>query len=475
MKHTPILLMIWGLVLFPGHTANANRIDNTVESAPGWKAGIARTVITPDQPMWMSGYSSRNRPSEGTLHDLWAKALALEDADGRQAVLVTADLRNFPKNLSDRIRDRVAERFGLTRAQILLNGSHTHSGPLLNTIRNYDYYISALNAEQQERVRQYSEALVGRIVNLVGSALRSLEPAALYAGNGVARFAVNRRNNEEGELEGLTELAGPSDHSVPVLKVVDRSGELMAVAFGYACHPTTLNFYRWSGDWPGFAQLQLERDHPGATALFFQGAGGDQNPLPRRSVPLAEQYGREMAAAVERVLDEEGLMRPLSGQLRTGYSEVELQLSTPPSEETLRELAEGAPDSRRGRWASRQLDKLERGEPLRRTYPYPVQIWRLGEQTLIGLGGELVVDYAIELKRIFGQQIFVLGYSNDVMSYIPTVRIIREGGYEGASSQMVRGMPSTWETNIETVILNEVLRVAEKVGVPIHETTLIPD
>src|SRR5690606_39897908 len=70
----------------------------------------------------------------------------------------------------------------------------------------------------------------------------------------------------------------------------------------------------WSGDYVGFAQIALEKAYPGTTALFFQGAGGDQNPLPRRTVALAEQYGNTLAAAVERVVKEE--MRPLSPQDR---------------------------------------------------------------------------------------------------------------------------------------------------------------
>ena len=71
-----------------------------------WKAGVARVVITPQQPMWMAGFAVRDHESEGTLHDLWAKALALEDSRGNKAVMVSTDLLGFPKALSDRIRTR---------------------------------------------------------------------------------------------------------------------------------------------------------------------------------------------------------------------------------------------------------------------------------------------------------------------------------------------------------------------------------
>lgn len=431
----------------------------TTDPATDWQAGVAKVVITPDQPMWLSGYGGRDRPSEGTLHDIWAKALAIEDASGHQAVLITTDLLGFPKALSDRIRDRIDNRYGLSRSQIILNSSHSHTSPVLE---NALVDIYPLDEVERGKVERYTDWLEDRIVELVGDAIASLQPARLQAENGVTRFAVNRRNNPAATLHQQTELAGPVDHAVPVIKVENAEGELMAVAFGYACHPTVLNFYQWSGDYPGFAQLELEKRYPGVTALFFQGAGADQNPLPRRSVALAEQYGRELAAAVDRVLKDE--MRELPGRLSTIYSEVELKLTSPPEMDELAEMAESSSGSRQ-RWAQRLLEKRERDESFLSSYPYPVQIWQVGNQPIITLGGELVVDYAIQLKRIFGQDTFVMGYSNDVMSYIPSARVLMEGGYEGASSQIVYGLPSTWATDIEISILNEIVRLAGKAGV----------
>ncbi len=118
------------------------------------------------------------------------------------------------------------------------------------------------------------------------------------------------------------------------------------------------------------------------------------------------------------------------------------------------------------RWAENLLDKIEKGEHIISVYPYPVQIWKLGDQSLFSMGGELVVDYAIEFKRIFGPDIFVLGYSNDVMAYIPSSAILKEGGYEGASSQIAFGLPGAWKKNVETLIIDEVLRLARQAGVP---------
>lgn len=448
MNKAILILSISSFLLFPFLFAYASvdRDDSDKgKGATGWKAGVARVVITPEKPMRMAGYGDRQGPSEGTLHDLWAKALVLEDAGGKQAVLITSDLLGIKKDVSDRIRNRLKDRYNLSKSQILLNSSHTHTGPALH-------------------VKEYAQQLEDKIATLVGQALKSMEPVQLYAENGITRFQVNRRNNREATLDPQTVLNGPNDYAVPVIKVVNEAGDLLAVAFGYACHPTVLSGYEWSGDYPGFAQLELEKRYPNTTALFFQGAGADQNPLPRRSVALAQQYGQTLAAAVERVLKEE--MRQLSSQLSTAYSEVDLPLTTPPTKAALTEIAVSEESSYKMQllkpWANRLLEKLDRGESLMTSYPYPLQVWQIGDQMVFSLGGEVVVEYAIKIKEMFGQEAFVLGYSNDVMSYIPSTKILKEGGYEGESAQWVYGLPGLWTPNIEMTILNGLVKLVKQ-------------
>lgn len=432
----------------------------------GWKAGVASAIITPGQPQWMAGYGFRDHPSEGKIMDIWIKALALQDANGKQAVLITADLVGIPKKLSDKVRDQLKTKYNLSRSQIIINTSHTHTGPVLSDALVSIYPV---NENQQKDIDNYTNQLGDKLIDLAGKALHDMQPAQLYSGNGVARFQVNRRNNKEATLSSQSHLNGPNDYAVPVIKVVNRNGDLMAVAFGYACHNTTLSLYKWSGDYAGFAQAELEKMYPGATALFMQGCGADLNPLPRGNVQLAEQYGKELAAAVNRMLEEE--MKPLRPELATSYSEIDLQLNTAPSREELQNVAENGSGYEK-RWAQNMIQQLDKGQALMSSYPYPVEVWKLGDQSMVALGGEVVVGYALELKRIFGEDVFVLGYSNDVMNYIPTALILREGGYEGASASMVYGLPATWKANIEADILQEVLKLATQIGVPIPETKI---
>ena len=258
-------------------------------AAADWKAGIAKAVITPEKAVWLAGYGSK-RPPDGKLHDLWMKALALEDAQGRRAVLVTSDFQGVPKAMSDRVFERLEKKFGLERQQVMFTFSHNHCGPRLGDDL-VDYY--PVEAEQVKLVDEYTALMVEKIVAMVGEALAKLAPARLRIGEGEATFAVNRRNNREADVPDLLAqgepLDGPVDHTVPVMTVTRPDGSLAAILFGYACHPTTLSFTTWCGDYPGFAQMELETETPGATAMFVNTCGGDQNPLPRRNVELCRE------------------------------------------------------------------------------------------------------------------------------------------------------------------------------------------
>ncbi len=430
------------------------------QETSGWKAGVAKVIITPKQPMPMAGFASRTHNSEGMIHDIWAKALILEDSQGKRAVMVSSDLLGFPKTVSDNIRSKLKTKFGLNRDQILLNSSHTHSAPVLDAALT-DIYV--LDKAQLESITRYSSLLEDQIVNMVGEGIKNLEPAELYIQNGVTRFQVNRRNNSAALLTQLSELQGPNDYAVPVIKVLNTKKEIKAIAFGYSCHPTVLNGYQFSGDYPGFAQIELEKAHPGATALFFQSAGADQNPLPRNTIPLARQYGRELAAAVERVLEED--MKKLPSGLVTTYSELSLPLDNPPSEADLTKISKTSENAYQRRWAERMLLKIKNGDKMITSYPYPIQVWTIGIHPLVSLGGELVVEYAINVKQMLGPDALVFGYSNDVMNYIPTSTILKEGGYEGDIAHVVYGLPAKWQPGIEANILNEVRRLAVEAGV----------
>lgn len=431
-----------------------------VSAAPGWKAGTAKTIITPTQALWLAGYGGRDRPAAGKVTELWIKALALEDAAGHRAIILTSDLLGIPQSIYRNTCAALKARFDLSPEQIMLSASHTHCGPVL---RGALYDIYPLDDAQRKLIEDYSAQLEARMVETVGQALADLAPAQLARGQGTTAFAVNRRNNAEGNVPQLiaqTALKGPVDHAVPVLAVSLTNSQLKAVLFGYACHNTTLSFNQWCGDYAGYAQLALERSHTNATAMFFMGCGGDQNPLPRRQLALAERYGQMLASAVEEVL----LAPPhtLPPQLVTKMEMISLHLGAAPTEAELQVLTTSENATTR-RWATRLLGELKSGKPFIREYPFPLQAWRFGgKQLLLTLGGEPVVDYALKFKKEFGADTWVAGYCDDVMTYIPSLRVLREDipplaekrwGYEGHQAMLVYGLPAQrWAEDIEDLI-----------------------
>jgi neutral ceramidase len=430
------------------------------EPASSWRAGAAAITITPETPMWLSGYVGRDKPAEGKLSDLHAKALVLEDPTGRRAVVVTMDLVGISREVSAAVCAELKAKYQFPREAIFLSVSHTHSGPVI--VGNLSAMYS-LDETQARLVDEYSEALKSKLVGLVGTAVTDLAPADLSSGRGYVTFAVNRRTNPEGSVAKLRmegRLKGPIDHDVPVLAVRAKDGKVRAVLFGYACHATVLSGYQWSADYPGAAQAAVEIAHPGAVALFFAGCGADQNPLPRRGASMAETYGRELARGVADVL--KAPMSQITGRLGLSYEEVELPLAELPSRDKLIQDTTSTHRATANR-AKKLVADLDKGIPLHATYPYPIQVWQFGpDLSLVTLGGEDVVDYSLRLKRELGREsTWVAAYANDVMAYIPSLRVLKEGGYEGGGSMPIYGLPAVWAPKIEEMIVAAVHKQVE--------------
>jgi hypothetical protein len=256
---------------------------------------------------------------------------------------------------------------------------------------------------------------------------------------------------------------GPTDHDVPLLKVTAPDGTLRAVLFGYACHNTTLTaeFNQISGDYAGFAQAEFETAHPGATAMFIALCGGDQNPNPRSSLDNARAHGSALAEEAARVAG--GKLTRVTGPVRAAFEVIDLRFAYHTRETFEAQLNDANPF--RARNAKKMLQAYDERRPIR-TYPYPVQAIALGKSvTLVALGGEVVVDYCLRIKKEYGERgLVVAGYSNDVMAYIPSARVLKEGGYEAEDSMVYYGQPGRWSADVEAQVMQAVGRVMARVG-----------
>ena len=413
--------------------------------AAGWDAGVAKAVITPQEPIWLAGFAFRNKPSEGVRQDIYVRALALRDDAGKTSVLVTLDLASLDRRMADQVAEECRKRYGIERDRLLLNISHTHSGPVAG-LKPLPIY--GLTGAHRDVMQRYTVELMRKTVDVVGVAIDGLAPAALWFEQGLAGIAVNRRRVAN------RWLPGPVDQDVPVLAVRAPDGKLRALVVGYACHATALSDYLISNDWPGYAIEAIERANAGATALFVQGAGADANALPRSSDELARMRGLILAAAVEQVLQSK--MRPLSGPLRAAFEHVDVPFRDPLTREELqKKLHDRVPAVRNA--AQYMLGVLDRDGNFADRYPYPIQVWRFGgDLKLIALGGEVVADYALRLKGQHGfENTWVAGYSNDIMAYIPSRRVLLEGGYEGGDALICFGLPGRFGSAVEEIIVEK--------------------
>jgi hypothetical protein len=434
-------------------------IASAPAAEPEWRVGLARVKITPDRPVPMAGYAARTKPSEAVADDLSVKVMVLQDRDGHKAAIVTSDLIGFPATVAEPICERIEKKTGLTRGQVLLNSSHTHAGPQVTLRAPKD----APAAGDALRAVDYTRDLQDKVVEAVAAAAGRLEPARLSWGTGVVHFVMNRREFTPSGIILGTNPRGLADRSVPVLRVESPEGKPLAVLFGAAAHNTTLGAdnYRISGDYAGYAQAHVEGKFPGAQAMFVLGCAGDANPYPRGTFELARKHGEALGEEVGRVLG--GKLRPVAGPLRTAFARADLPLQTDLTREELQKLAADKRNAK-STGAGQLLARLDRGEKLPTHYTAPLAVWQFGpDLTLVGLSGEVVVDYVTLLEKALGPtQLWVAGYSNDVFGYLPSARVVAEGGYEtrGLSS----GGAGFFDPKAEGVVVRTVRELAKQAG-----------
>jgi neutral ceramidase len=427
--------------------------------AEGYRFGVARADITPTEPIRLAGYASRNKPSESVDQRIFVKALALSDETGAPTLILTADTIGTPRWFNDELAARIERELRVPRERFLFACSHSHNTPVVHGCLT-DMY--GLEGKEAEVVEAYTKSFLEKSFAAAAAALKNLSPAKLSFGRSEAFFAANRRQFGPKGVGFGVNPNGPVDRDVPVLRVDGTNGALKAVVFGYACHCTTPGAtYEVSGDWAGYAQANVEQANPGVTALFITGCGADANPNPRNQLHFARAHGLQLAGTVSRTLVEP--MRPVHGSIRGAFARVDLPLEKPPGREYYEtKLKESAPATRR--YAQRHLDMLARGEKFMASYAAPVQVLRFGDTfTLIALSGEVVVDYSLRLHReLPGERLWNAGYCNDVFAYVPSMRILTEGGYEADSNLIYYGFPTRFAPAVEDTLVKKVLELVRQ-------------
>lgn len=450
MKVFPVLLALLVLILIAAAPGKSDTIP----------VGVASIETTPTEPIRLSGYGSRNTPSEGIDQKLHAKALAIGAGteDEPLSVLITLDAIGIPAWMTKEVAGRLEKKKGVAREQFVIAATHTHSGPSLRGPIPY-MFPSGFTEAEGAAVGRYSNALVDKLEKVALDAIAAREPSRLSWGKGKLTFAANRRVLEEGQWKGFgVQADGPVDHTMPILRVTNASGKDLATLVNYACHCTTLggNYNRIHGDWAGEAQAEIEKRHPGMTAMIAIGCGADQNPEPRGDLEMVAAHGVAVADEVDRMLNEN--LVPLRSVPVGDYNEISLPLDELPDRaEWERQVAA---KERNHHFAAAMLEKLDRGEKLATSVHYPIQTWIFGNDlAMVFLAGEVVVDYAHRLYReLDADRVWLNAYSNDVPCYLTSRRIYHEGGYEVDGSRFYYGIPARLRPDTEDRVCDEVIR-----------------
>ena len=428
----------------------AGRADAPPDSAHTAPIGVAKVDITPEQPVRMYGYGSRKTESEGVAGRLKAAALAIGgDAGDGPAVLLTVDCGAVPGDLRDEVFRRVAAKAGIRPERFMLCNTHTHAGPDLKG-------MPSLSGAEREHLAAYAKETTDRLEQVVLKALASRKPGRLDWTRGSVGFAANRRVLKDGKWTGFgADKAGAVDHSLPLLRVTDAEGKLLAVVVNYACHNTTLrgDFKKIHGDWAGCAQEFIEADHPGAVAMITLGCGADADPCPHGTVELCRQHGRAMADEVKRLLA--GPLKPVEPKLTARAMPLEIPYDPVPPLEELQKLAKDSYP------AQSVLRRIERGEKPPTAKRYQVATWAFGKDlAMVFLADEVVVDYGLRMKREFdGGRLWINAYSNDVSNYVASNRLLKEGGYEvrnSVNALVSYGRPERVQPPVEDRIVQRV-------------------
>ncbi len=416
-------------------------------AADTYHVGVAQVDITPAYPVRLSGFGFRRTESEGVTQKIWAKALAVGDEE--PAVLITVDNLGVPARIVDEVAKRLADK-GVRRDRLAVTATHTHTAPMLSNVCP-TLFGQPIPKDHQEHIDRYTKEFTDALEKAARAALADRRPAKLSWGLGRVGFAVNRRTK-----------GGPVDHDLPVLAVRDPKGQVRAVYISYACHCVTLSNNKVSGDWAGYAQQAIQDDYPGAIALCSVGCGADSNPssgVTGDKAEIAQRQGAEVAAEVKRLLG--GYLAPVTGPLTTKSQTIELPLADLPTKAEWEDRAKRKDAV--GYHARAQLARLEKGEALRTKIDYPVMTWSFGDSlAMVFLPGEVVVDYSLRLKKeLDSRRLWVNAYANDAPCYIPSERVLKEGGYEGGAAMVYYDVPVPFRPGLEKKIIDA---VHEQVG-----------
>lgn len=432
--------------------------------------GVARVDITPREPVVLAGYGGRTTEHEGIDTRLWARALVI-GADNPVAI-IAIDNCGVPASVTEQLAERLAPH-GIPSDRFIVAATHTHNAPNLVGYAPV-VWAGRLTPEQEAHMRDYTAFAILQMETAVVSALKNREPMKLAWTRGRASFGGNRRVLTDGQWSGFGfQRSGPVDHNLPVMTARDDRGRIRMIWSNYACHCTTVGSRnRVGGDWAGFANEAIEREYSDAVSLITIGCGADIGPQPSGSLELARQHGDSIADSIKQLLSDE--TTPLLAEPIVVSRTIQLPLEPPRDRAYWEEQFRS--DGFNRQLAKAMLERMDGDGEIKQTVDYPMTTWQFGDQlAIVFLAGEVVVDYSVRLNQALDwSRLWITAWADDVPGYIPSRRILQEGGYEADFSQVYYEQPGRYAPEIEELLVSSAVAMLDSVFVAAEDQPEAP-
>jgi hypothetical protein len=411
------------------------------------RGGCAKVNITPPVGVWLSGYASRDKPSDDIFDDLYAKALVL-DSGSNAVAIISVDLLWIPPQITRQVREIVTDKTGIPGQNVLVSSTHTHFGP-----RIFSRMKLGPETADNKVDADYVRTLVKKMANSVFITHKNMQAVKLGAARGrLPEIVYNRRTRlADGTVKmsfslpdeviatrrirqgsgGSTRVTftlppeqpqltfGPIDPEAWILRVDDSEGQIIGSVVNFACHAVSGSgyenwFYSISTDFPGETTRIVEQAE-GGICLFTPGTCGNIVPLKR---------GKESRFEIGRAIAGEAIRRL---QFLPTTDEIDIEAMT----------AEVVMPLKQDLSPGRIMDAGEDKKHLTTEF----QILKLGDVYILGLPGEVLVEIGLEIKRKAGiRKLVIIALANDPIGYVCPGEAYDEGGYEsGTGTNLAKG------------------------------------
>jgi len=423
------------------------------------KFSFLKEKITPDIPVALVGFSFRNHKGEGIHDDTYASVVVMQANE--PVIIIALDVCFGDLNFANGIKEAIREKYGLSQDKVIINYSHTHSAVAIMGEGAERASVQGNDEDYAEKIKYYI-MVKSKIMGMLEKGFANLTEGDIYICKGESTFGVSRRYpSDEGILWKPYFNEDFMDKDLFLLKFVDSDGRIRGLIYNYACHPTAMgsNNYLVSADFPGVVRRVLEEENPGMSVVFLQGCGADIKPYISAedgrfkgcTFDELEQAGRRLANEITQYISRPEWRR-INAAFRTGFSEVKLYTEVWDKAKWQTVLDDPKePDYRKKSIEKLLIDMKE--NRVKNYLPFYMSFLKLDEKTcFICMENEVVTDIGKEIKNLFDEDVITLAYSNSRSCYIPTKKIIQDGGYEGESFKAAR-LAGPFVPEIEDIIV----------------------